>query len=105
MPALLIPDDISAEDPRRRAWRANDGRISAQLIAIANALHGIDRASAGMSGGIAAIAPRGRRDFGWIVGAVCPARDTGTALVLNRLDAGAASSSYFRLWHIPAVAL
>ena len=35
-------------------------------------------------------APRGRRDFGhrsaWIIGAVCPARDTGVALVMTRLD-------------------
>lgn len=34
--------------------------------------------------------PRGRRDFGhrsaWIIGAVCPARDTGAALVVTRLD-------------------
>ena len=34
--------------------------------------------------------PRGRRDVGyqsaWIIGAVCPARDTGVALVLTRLD-------------------
>jgi hypothetical protein len=34
--------------------------------------------------------PRGRRDSGhrsaWIIGAVCPARDTGAALVVTRLD-------------------
>ena len=34
--------------------------------------------------------PRGRRDVGyqsaWIIGAVCPARDAGAALVLTRLD-------------------
>jgi hypothetical protein len=37
--------------------------------------------------------PRGRRDFGhrsaWIIGAVCPARDTGAALVPTRLDTAA----------------
>jgi hypothetical protein len=37
--------------------------------------------------------PRGRRDIGyqsaWIIGAVCPARDTGVALVLTRLDTAA----------------
>jgi hypothetical protein len=37
--------------------------------------------------------PRGRRDVGyqsaWIIGAVCPARDTGVALVLTQLDAAA----------------
>ena len=34
--------------------------------------------------------PRGLRDVGhqsaWIIGAVCPARDTGVALVMTRLD-------------------
>jgi hypothetical protein len=34
--------------------------------------------------------PRGLRDVGyqsaWIIGAVCPARDTGVALVMRRLD-------------------
>jgi len=34
--------------------------------------------------------PRGRRDLGhrsaWIIGAVCPARDTGVALVMTGLD-------------------
>jgi transposase len=37
--------------------------------------------------------PRGRRDLGhrsaWIIGAVCPARDTGVALVMTRLDTAA----------------
>jgi len=37
--------------------------------------------------------PRGLRDVGhqsaWIVGAVCPARDTGVALVMTRLDTAA----------------
>ena len=36
------------------------------------------------------LTPRGRRDFGhrsaWIIGAVCPARDTGVALVITHLD-------------------
>src|SRR6476646_11800504 len=39
--------------------------------------------------------PRGRRDLGhrsaWIIGAVCPARDTGVALVMTRLDSEAMS--------------
>src|SRR5262245_15700318 len=34
--------------------------------------------------------PRGLRDIGhqsaWIIGAICPARDTGVALVMTRLD-------------------
>jgi hypothetical protein len=37
--------------------------------------------------------PRGLRDIGyqpaWITGAVCPARDTGVALVMTRLDTAA----------------
>src|SRR5215467_13971687 len=37
--------------------------------------------------------PRGPRDVGfqsaWIIGAVCPARDTGVALVMTRIDAAA----------------
>jgi len=37
--------------------------------------------------------PRGWRDIGyqsaWIIGAVCPARDTGVALLLTRLDTAA----------------
>jgi hypothetical protein len=39
------------------------------------------------------VRPRGRRDFRheavWLCGAVCPARDTGVALVLPRSDTGA----------------
>ena len=46
MPALVIRDDISSEELRRQARRRNDGRVSARLIAIANALDGMDRASA-----------------------------------------------------------
>jgi transposase len=37
--------------------------------------------------------PRGQRDLGhrsaWIIGAVCPLRDTGVALVMTRLDTAA----------------
>ena len=37
--------------------------------------------------------PRGLRDVGfqsaWIIGAVCPARDTGVALVMTRIDTAA----------------
>ena len=46
MPALKIRDDISSEGLRRQARRKNDGRVSARLIAIANALDGMDRARA-----------------------------------------------------------
>jgi hypothetical protein len=37
MPALAIRGDIGSEELRRRARRERDGRVSARLIAIANA--------------------------------------------------------------------
>src|SRR6516225_1995326 len=46
MCALAIRDDISPEELRLQARRERDGRVSARLIAIANALEGMDRASA-----------------------------------------------------------
>jgi transposase len=46
MPALSIRDDIGSEELRRRARRESEGCVSARLIAIANALEGMDRASA-----------------------------------------------------------
>ena len=52
MPALRIRDDISSEELRRQARRENDGRVSARLIAIANALDGMDRASAARLAGM-----------------------------------------------------
>jgi hypothetical protein len=44
---LAIRDDIGSEELRLRTRRESDGRIGARLIAIANALEGMDRASAG----------------------------------------------------------
>jgi transposase len=52
MPALMIRDDIGSEELRRQARREHDGRISARLIAIANALDGMDRASAARLAGM-----------------------------------------------------
>jgi transposase len=52
MPALAIRDDISSEELRRQARRERDGRVSARLIAIANALEGMDRASAARLAGM-----------------------------------------------------
>jgi len=46
MCALVIRDDISSEELRRRARQESDGRVAARLFAIANALEGMDRASA-----------------------------------------------------------
>jgi hypothetical protein len=52
MSALSIRDDIGSEELRRRARRESDGRVSARLIAIVNALEGIDRASAARLAGM-----------------------------------------------------
>jgi putative transposase len=52
MAALAIRDDIAPEELRHRARRESDGRISARLIAIANALEGMDRASAARLAGM-----------------------------------------------------
>ncbi len=38
IPALVIRNDIGSDELRRRARRERDGRVSARLIAIANAL-------------------------------------------------------------------
>ena len=52
MSALVIRDDIRSGELRRRARRELDGRVSARLIAIANALDGMDRASAARLAGM-----------------------------------------------------
>jgi transposase len=52
MPALTIRDDISLAELRRQARRERDGRISARLIALANALDGMDRATAARLAGM-----------------------------------------------------
>ena len=117
MPALMIRDDISAEELRRQARRERDGRVSAQLIAIANALDGMDRASARLTGmdrqtlrdcvhrdnaeGIAGLCDRpkpgrmAKASEGQMasLNAIFPARDTGVALVLTRLDTAAMNIS------------
>jgi transposase len=52
MPALAIRDDVAPDELRRRARRERDGRVSARLIALANALEGMDRASAARLAGM-----------------------------------------------------
>ncbi len=52
MTALSIRDDIAPEELRRRARREHDGRVSARLIALANALEGMDRATAARLAGM-----------------------------------------------------
>jgi transposase len=52
MLALAIRDDISPEELRRQARRVQDSRVSARLLAIANALAGMDRATAARLAGM-----------------------------------------------------
>jgi putative transposase len=52
MPALVIRDDVVPDELRRRARRERDGRVSARLIALANALDGMDRATAARLAGM-----------------------------------------------------
>src|SRR6266702_3428854 len=52
MPALRIRDDIDPVELRRRARREGDGRVGARLIALANALEGMDRATAARLAGM-----------------------------------------------------
>jgi transposase len=52
MPALVIRNDVGSEELRRQARREHDGRVSARLIALANALDGMDRASAARLAGM-----------------------------------------------------
>ena len=50
--ALAIRDDIGPQELRRRAPQESDGRVAARLIAIANALERMDRASAARLAGM-----------------------------------------------------
>ena len=50
--ALKIRDDLTAEDLRREARREQDGRASARMHAIANALEGASRAEAARLAGM-----------------------------------------------------
>ena len=52
MCVLAIRDDISPQELRRRARQESDGRVAARLLAIANALEGMDRASAARLAGM-----------------------------------------------------
>jgi transposase len=52
MLALAIRGDISPEELRRQARHVPDGRVSARMIAIANALEGMDRATAARLAGM-----------------------------------------------------
>jgi transposase len=52
MSALAIRGDISLDELRWYARRESDGRVSTRLIAIANALDGMDRASAARLAGM-----------------------------------------------------
>jgi len=52
MTALAIRDDIAPDELRRRARRERDGRVGARLIGLANALEGMDRATAARLAGM-----------------------------------------------------
>ena len=52
MAALAIRDDVGPDELRRQARREHDGRVSARLIALANALDGMDRATAARLAGM-----------------------------------------------------
>ena len=52
MAALTIRDDIAPDELRRQTRRERDGRVSAPLIALGNALEGMDRASAARLAGM-----------------------------------------------------
>ncbi len=52
MTALAIRDDVAPDELRRRARRERDGRVSARLIGLANALDGMDRATAARLAGM-----------------------------------------------------
>lgn len=52
MRALALRDDISPEELRRQARHVPDGRVGARRIAIANALEGMDRATAARLAGM-----------------------------------------------------
>jgi transposase len=52
MAALAIRDDVGSDELRRQARREHDGRVSARLIGLANALDGMDRATAARLAGM-----------------------------------------------------
>jgi transposase len=52
MCAVAIRNDISPQELRRRARQESDGRVAARLFAIANALEGMDCASAARLAGM-----------------------------------------------------
>lgn len=52
MSALAIRDDISSDELRRYARRESNGRVSTRLIALANALDGMNRARAARLAGM-----------------------------------------------------
>ena len=52
MAALAIRNDVAPDELRRRARRQRDGRVGARLIALANALEGMDRATAARLAGM-----------------------------------------------------
>jgi transposase len=105
----VTPQDPAPPSAERRegAARLQKGGFAARLSEIARAhpeaerfeIWSQDEARVGQKGRTGYVwwqrgdTPRGLRDVGfqsaWIIGAVCPARDAGVALVMTRLDTGA----------------
>ena len=105
----VAPQDPAAPSANRREGTASlqKGGFAARLSEIAQAhpeaerfeIWSQDEARVGQKGRTGYVwwqrghTPRGLRDVGfqsaWIIGAVCPARDTGVALVMTRLDTAA----------------
>ncbi len=52
MPMLTIRDDLTAEELRRLARRERDARVGRRMLAIANALDGMSRATAAKLAGM-----------------------------------------------------
>src|SRR5499427_7549042 len=105
----VAPQDPAAPSANRREGAASlqKGGFAARLSEIARAhpeaerfeIWSQDEARVGQKGRTGYVwwqrgqTPRGLRDVGhqsaWIIGAVCPARDTGVALVMTRIDTAA----------------
>lgn len=90
MAALTIRADLSSEELRRLTRGESDGRVCRRLLAIAMALDGISREEAARQAGMDRQTLRDHRlKSAYLFGAVCPARDTGAAIVMTRANAEA----------------
>src|SRR5215831_9533571 len=86
MCAVVIRDDISPQELRRQARQESDGRVAARLFAIANALEGMDRASA--AAGRDGPADLARLGSSLQPGRDCRAQQPSGAGALTKVDGG-----------------